>query len=55
MKKLKKYDAAEMSIEEQRALDGGVVEDENGRSCTEHGIPDVLRKLMGRDKPTNEF
>ncbi len=39
MKDLKKYDAAEMSIKEQRVIDGGVAPDENGKGCTEHGFP----------------
>ncbi len=55
MEKIKKYDVAEISIEEQRVLDGGVVEDENGRGCTEHGLPDILKKIGKTRKPTNEL
>ncbi len=55
MKDLKKYDAAEMSIEEQRVVDGGVAPDENGKGCTEHGIPDILKNIGRTRKPTNEF
>ncbi len=55
MKKIKKYDASEMSIEEQRVLDGGVMIDKNGKTCTEHGIPDILKKIGKTRKPTNEL
>ncbi len=59
MKNLKKYDASEMSIEEQRALDGGVMPDKNGKGCTEQGIPDILIRFPFPSRkpfsPTNEF
>ncbi len=55
MKNLKKYDATEMSIEEKRVLDGGVMPDKDGKGCTEHGLPDIFKNIGRTRKPTNEF
>lgn len=46
MKSLKKLGVAEMDAREQRKMDGGVVMDENGKGCTEHGFPSIWDILI---------
>ncbi len=55
MKNLKKHDAVEMSIEEQRVIDGGVAPDEKGRGCTERlkGIFEDIINKGGSPGPYN--